>query len=200
MKRIAAFLTTLAMLLCTSCSIAFAGEEDAALPVPGGMPEHYLGYTAVPGVETNGVTFVITRAHYHGHMLAISVLQLPNDGYTALIDNQVEDTEDTSQRDSEAALASQYGDTVIGTLCDISSITDEDGNIPYSGYGVASQRRDGASLLTTFTIFFPQDSTCEEVNVTFAFGVNEDLNYRFPAPGSLRLTYSISEQTATVQP
>ena len=65
-----------------------AAASAAPAPLPEGMT--YLAACRVEGETTEGVTFAVTEAAYDGAVLTLKVLLTPNDGNTALMDNQVE--------------------------------------------------------------------------------------------------------------
>lgn len=71
-------------------ALLLLGAAASAEPLPEGVPETYLAACRVPGETTEGVTFAVTQAAYDGAVLTLKVLLTPNDGNTALMDNQVE--------------------------------------------------------------------------------------------------------------
>jgi len=193
MKKRSSFLIILLLSVQIFCGISLAEETSlGALPLKN-MPENPLGVCPVSGLKTNGVTFVVDKVHYDhdAHTLEINVLQLPNDDYTAVMDNQVENPNDTSQLDSEMAQLSLHGYTALGTVCDILTITDAKGHSLFQEYKITESRPALPSLNTHFTIFLPADEIPTEINVELALGVNEDLRHRFPSEGSLHIKYSL---------
>lgn len=183
MKRYLALVTIFTLALCLPSNMALAQEKPGGASLPENMPEQHAGFCSIDGQETNGVLFVLQEVHYEEHVLTLHVLQLPNDDYTSIMDNQTEDTADGQSLDEAVGLASPYGRKVIGTLCDIESITDAQGNNLVKEYKVSSERK-GPSLVTVFEVYqLPENG---EIDVELVFGVNEDLNYRFPRSGSLR--------------
>ena len=196
MKKLMSLLAILVLVVHIPCNLSFAEEKPIELSIPENMPEEYLGFYWIGGNETNGVTFVVNEVHYNEGVLRISVIQLPNDDYTAIIDNQVEDTTDRRYLDEKIEFASQYGDKILGTLCDIESIVDENGNNLLTEYKVSGDQNE-SSMVTVFEIFLPPENTIKTVDVGLVFGVNEDLGYHFPMSDSMYLTIPIHQLAAT---
>lgn len=164
MKRWMAMLLILPVL----CSSAIA--EQAKLPAD------YLAACRVAGETTDGVTFAVTQATYDGAVLTIEVLLTPNDGNTALMDNQVEVPPDDSWFLKEKEEAAALGDMVLGVLCDLYSLTDEKGNKLADEYRCTPVRK-GRTMTYTFEV--PIANAPEVAHVELAFGVNEDLGFHF---------------------
>lgn len=196
MKRIRSILIVWVLIACISCSVAFAEEGTIELSVPKDMPEDYLGYYWIDGIDTKGVTFVIKEASYNNQVLKISIIQLPNDDYTSLVDNQVDVPSDDPLFKREIETALQYGRKTIGTLCDIQMISDENGNNLFDQYKVSTDR-NGACLTNEFQIYLPPDIMKETVTVQFAFGVNEDLRFNFPMFDVMDVSLPLSEYAST---
>lgn len=133
----------------------------------------------IEGDTSGGVTFLVLQASYDGKQVQITVEQRPNDPFTALMDNQTEYPQDDPDFVREKKKAAQYGRRILGTLCDLWSM--EGSGLPSvpGEYGV-SCRREGAGLIYTFAFDLPDTYAGDEVRVTLAFGVNEDLSSRFP--------------------
>ncbi|MEG0491844.1 MAG: hypothetical protein RR696_01445 [Clostridia bacterium] len=81
---------------------------------------------------------------------------------------------------------------LLGTLCDISSITDEKGNNLLQEYKISTER-DAALLTYEFTIYLASKNEIQGVNIDFVFGVNEDLSSRFSMSDRLLLSLSLLE-------
>lgn len=143
----------------------------------------------IEGDTSGGVTFLVSQASYDGKRVQITVEQRPNDPFTALMDNQVEYPQDDPDFAREKKKAAQYGRQVLGTLCDLWSM--EGAGLPSvpGEYGV-SCRREGAGLIYTFAFDLPDTYAGDEVRVTLAFGVNEDLSSRFPNLQRVEITVS----------
>lgn len=137
----------------------------------------------IEGDTSGGVTFLISRASFDGKQVQITVEQWPNDSYTALMDNQTADDPAFAREKEKAA---PYGRQILGTLCDLWSAGG--GGIP-SEYSV-SCRREGAGLVYTFAFDVPDAYAGDEVRVTLALGVNEDLSGRFPNLRQVEITVS----------
>ena len=191
MKKMFSLLTVLVLILCIPCSISLAEKSDISQAVPENISAAYLGFRSIDGTETKGVTFAVSEVSYDydADVLQISITQLPNDDYTALMDNQVDYTSDPNLLDSEIAIAAEYGDTVLGTLCDILTITDENGDNLFESYRVLGDRH-GSAMATIFHIFLPPKNAIQEITVELAFGVNEDLNSLFPMSDSMTIKYA----------
>lgn len=157
---------------------ATAETEEIERSLPDSFPNTYLGYYWIGGHDTNGATFVITEASVSDQEIHIQVLQLPNDNDTLLIDNQTEYPSNDCLYQDEIATASQKGKKLIGTLCDIEKITDEDDHVLPLEYAVQFTR-SGSSLSTGFTIYLPQTLHAKSLYVTICFGVNEALDAHF---------------------
>lgn len=173
MKKSLSLLIILALVICVPIGVSLSDEDPTGASLPKNMPEKYEAVCTVEGTETKGVTFAISEVLYDEDTLKISVLQLPNDEYTSIIDNQVEDTSNSNYLDAKLKLASQYGNKVLGTVCDILSITDSEGNNLIKEYKV-SVARNGASLETMFYIYFLPEHT--EIAIELLCGVTEDLH------------------------
>ena len=93
-------------------------------------------------------------------------------------------------KEKETALL--YGEKLLGTLCDVLSITDENGNDLLQQYKV-SVERNAASLTYEFVIDLPSGKKIHDVNIAFAFGVNEDLSSHFSMSDSTMLNISLLE-------
>ena len=139
------------------------------------MPEDYIDFRCVDGDETSGVTFVLTEILFCDDVLQINVFQLPNDNGISLIDNQVDYGEDTTYLDKEINIASEYGDQVVGTICDIAYITDENGNNLLKEYSVSCNRIE-SSLHTQFHVYYLPANI--KMDVGLSFGVQENLDNR----------------------
>ena len=191
MKKAFSSLIVLALILCISQGLSFAEATNTPEAVPANASAAYLGSRSIGGTETSGVTFAISEVSYDydTDTLQISVLQLPNDEYTSLMDNQVDYANDKSHLDNQIAIAAEYGDTVLGTLCDILTITDENGGNLFDEYRVSGERY-GSAMDTIFHIFLPQENTIKEITVELTFGVNEDLSAHFPASESMVIKYA----------
>ena len=138
-------------------------------------------------IEMNGVTFVIEDVRLDVDGLVILVMQTPDDERTSLLDNQTEYSPDDPDFVRDVDSASQYGERLLGTLCDILALTDEKGDSLLNEYAV-STRRIGASLRDEFRVYLPADNTARELRVELVFGVNDNLSSRFNAPASYLLT------------
>lgn len=88
--------------------------------------------------------------------------------------------------------AKQYGDTILGTLCDIYAITDENGNDLLDEYSV-SVTREAASLVNKFSIHLPTENPLE-IHVELEFGVNEDLSCHFDMSDTYSLTIPMDDK------
>ena len=161
-------------------------REDATELSPQDLPQNNFGCCRIGGTETTGATFVVNDVSYHADVLQIGVVQLPNDDDTSLVDNQVDAGPDDALLDQEIATASQYGSKILGTLCDILTITDENGNDILNQYSVSTQR-SGASLADVFSVYLSPENTVKEHHVELEFGVNEDLSSHFTMTDSLHL-------------
>lgn len=196
MRKFQSFLLILVLVLYPSYNLSFAEEEIIELTVPNHMPENYLGFYSIGGLETNGVTFVVSEVYYDEYVLKINVMRLPNDDYTSVVDNQVENKADRTHLEREIEEASQYGSKILGTLCDISTITDAYGNDLFEQYKVEGNRY-GPSLTDEFYIYFSPETTIDEINVKLIFGVNEDCEYSFPMSDSMSLSIPVLEHAST---
>lgn len=190
--RTKAFLIALALLIVIPCCISFAQEDVIELSVPDNMPESYLGYYWIGGKETNGATFVICDVEYNDPILKLCVIQLPNDDYTSLVDTQVDGDPSLT---CKAKTALQYGNQVLGTLCDILALTDENGNNILKEYSVTCDQ-NGSSLIKEFRIDLPSKTMQGEICIELIFGVNEDRSSRFPMSDSMELSILIQEDTS----
>ncbi|MEG0504662.1 MAG: hypothetical protein RR547_08470, partial [Raoultibacter sp.] len=196
MRKFQSLLLILILVFCASYHLSFAEEEIIELTVPNQMPENYLGFYSIGGLETNGVTFVVSEVYYDKYVLKISVMRLPNDDYTSVVDNQIENTADSTYIEREIEEASQYGSKILGTLCDISTITDANGNDLFDEYKVVGDRH-GPSLTDDFYIYFSPETTMDVINVKLIFGVNEECKYRFPMSDSMSLSIPVLEHAST---
>ena len=185
MKKALALFTMLVWILCVPHNM-LAAEETPAMPALEKALADYPGYCVVGGTETGGVTFVVNDVHADADVLTISVMLLPNDDFTSVVDNQVDDADDSSALNDQIALASRYGDKVLGTLCDIADITDAEGNSLLTEYKVLGDR-NGPAMVTVFSVYLSPESMRDEVLVELVCGVNEDLNARFPQSDSIHL-------------
>lgn len=159
-----------------------AAASAAPAPLPEGMA--YLAACRVEGETTGGVTFAVTQAAYDGAVLTLEVLLTPNDGNTALMDNQVELPPEDSWFLKEREKAAALGDRVLGVVCDIGGLTDEKGNNLAMEYS-STTAREGRTMTYTFEV--PIQSAFGEVQVELYFGVNEDLGFRFEQDACLLL-------------
>lgn len=175
MKRRICALVAALLLLGSAASAAPA-------PLPEGMT--YLAACRVEGETTEGVTFAVTEAAYDGAVLTLKVLLTPNDGNTALMDNQVEVPADDSWFLEEKETASALGDTVLGVACDLCGLTDQKGNNLALEYRCTPARR-GRTMTYTFEV--PLENAPEAAQVELYFGVNEDLGFRFEQDACLLL-------------
>ena len=171
-RRICALLAALLLL----------GATASAAPLPEGMA--YLAACRVEGETTGGVTFAVTEAAYDGAVLTLKVLLTPNDGNTALMDNQVEVPPEDSWFLKEREKAAALGDRVLGVACDIGGLTDEKGNNLALEYRCTPARR-GRTMTYTFEV--PLKNAPEAAQVELYFGVNEDLGFRFEQDACLLL-------------
>lgn len=190
MRKKLAFLLSAIICFCGLIPYAIAETEAVELSLPDGFPDTYLGYYWIGGYDTNGATFVITEASCSEQEIDIQVLQLPNDSDTSLIDNQIEYPSDDYFCQDEIVSAYQCGERLIGTLCDIEKITDENGNVLPLEYAVQFAR-NGSSLSTRFTIYFPQSLNAELLYVKICFGVNETLDSHFSMQDSITIKASL---------
>lgn len=186
------FLVFLMFLTLISYGQSLAQEDYIELSVPEGMPDNYLSYYWIGGAETNGATFVINAVTYNEYVLNIQVLQLPNDNYTALIDNQV-DGDPFLKSSIQTAL--KHGSKVLGTLCDVLSITDQKGNNVLCEYSISSDRK-GSALSNEIRIFLPAESAKGKLDILLVFGVNEDLSSIFPMSDSMELSVVLTEDSS----
>lgn len=159
-----------------------AAASAAPAPLPEGMA--YLAACRVEGETTEGVTFAVTEAAYDGAVLTLKVLLTPNDGNTALMDNQVEVPPEDSWFLEEKETASALGDTVLGVVCDLTSLTDAAGRELALTYSCTPARR-GRTMTYTFEV--PLKNAPEAAQVELYFGVNEDLGFRFEQDARLLL-------------
>lgn len=187
-------LIALMLLITIPCSISFAQEDVIELSVPDNMPESYVGYYWIGGKETNGATFVICDVEYTEPILKLCVIQIPNDDYTSLADTQADVGPSLA---SKAKIASQYEDQVLGTLCDILTLTDGNGNNILKEYSV-SYDQNGSSLIKEFHIDLPSENIQGEIYIELIFGVNEDRSGQFPMSDSMELSILIQEDTSVV--
>lgn len=187
MKKSLSLMIVLALVSRVSIGPSLADENPMESSLLKGMPEKYEAICTVEGTETKGVTFVVSEVLHDEEALKIRVLQFPNDEDTSIIDNQVEDISNSNYLDTELNHASQYGNKVLGTVCDILSITDAEGNNLIKEYKV-SLIRNGASLETVFYIYFLPENT--EISIELFCGVNEDLNNRFSSYKQIHLDVS----------
>jgi hypothetical protein len=171
---------------------SLAQEDYIELSVPEGMPDNYVSYHWIGGAETNGATFVINAITYNEYVLKIHVLQLPNDNYTALIDNQVDGD---PLLESSIKTALKHGSKVLGTLCDVLSVTDQEGNNILCEYSISSDRK-GSALSNEIRIFLPAESAKGKLDVLLVFGVNEDLSSIFPMSDSIELSVVLAEESS----
>lgn len=171
--------------VCTLLTALLLLGAASAAPLPEGMPETYLAACRVEGETTGGVTFAVTEAAYDGALLTLEVLMVPNDGDTALMDNQVEMPADDSWFVEEKETAAALGDRVLGVACDIAGLTDQKGNNLVMEYRCTPARRGRAM---TYTFEVPVDSAFGEAQVELYFGVNEDLGFRFEQDARLLLS------------
>lgn len=172
-RRICALLAALLLL----------GAAASAAPAP---PEGmtYLAACRVEGETTEGVTFAVTEAAYDGAVLTLKVLLTPNDGNTALMDNQVEVPPEDSWFLREREKAAALGDRVLGVACDLCGLTDPKGNNLALEYRCTPARR-GRTMTYTFEV--PLKNAPETAQVELYFGVNEDLGFRFEQDACLLL-------------
>lgn len=175
----------LMILLVLLISLPFGSSLAGKAPLPPDLPETYLALCSIRGTETNGATFAVTEAYRDGETVKITVAQLPNDGNTSLVDNQVEYPPDDPIFLRELEEASQHGEKVLGTVCDILSAVDENGVSLMDGY-MTSCDRTGPSLTYQFCLSLPQGT--DEARVELIFGVNEDCGFRFTTLGKLFLS------------
>lgn len=192
MKKRLYLLAALMLSLFYAVVMAIARAETTELLLPKNMPESYLQYVGIESANTNGVTFVISDAYEKDDELHIQVMQLPNDADTALIDNQVDGDPDFGRAVQKV---SQYGDVLLGTLCDISTVTDEQNNSLLNEYRVSCER-DEAALIYEFTVYLQPEDIGKAKRIELIFGVNEDLNCRFPKSDTALLILSPAGNTA----
>lgn len=189
MKKRLALVIILALVMCMPVGRLMAEEKSSESSLPKNMPERYEAACVVEGIETKGVTFVVSEMVYDGEALRISVLQLPNDDDVAIIDSQVEDESNKNHLDDAIETATPYGDKISGTVCDIWSITDTDGNNLIREYK-ATLYRNGASLETVFEIYFLPENT--EIAIELFCGIDEDLDSRCSASDQIHLTGTLN--------
>ena len=163
-------------------ALLLLGATASAAPLPEGMT--YLAACRVEGETTEGVTFAVTEAAYDGALLTLKVLLTPNDGNTALMDNQVELPPEDSWFLKEREKAAALGDRVLGVVCDLCGLTDQKGNNLALEYRCTPARR-GRTMTYTFEV--PIQSAFGEAQVELYFGVNEDLGFRFEQDARLLL-------------
>jgi len=163
------------------------------------MPDNYLGSYSIGGFETNGVTFVVNDMYYDEdeYLLRINVMQIPNDDYSTIVDNQLDDPDARSDLDNQMEQASQRGGKLIGTLCDILRITDAKGNKLLNEYSVSFDPNENC-IFNEFCIYFSPENTIEQVDVILIFGVNENLNSLFPMSESMNLSIDLKTCTVTI--
>lgn len=191
MNKKRSFLTMLLAVLLL-INVVSSQAETIELSLPKDMPNEFIQYYWIGGSETNGVTFVIQRVSYENSELNIRVIQLPNDEYTSIVDNQVDYPDDDKDFARKLEQASQYGETLLGTLCDIKTITDAEGNNLLNEYKV-SCNRDEASLIYDFCIYLDLEAIEGSINIEFVFGVNEDLSSQFSMSDTMLLTITPKE-------
>lgn len=133
----------------------------------------------IEGEASGGVAFLVSQTSFDGKQVQITVEQRPNDPFTALMDNQTEYPQDAPDFAREKEKAAQYGRQILGTLCDLWSV-DGAGLPSVPGEYSVSCRREGAGLIHMFAFDLPDAYAENEVRVTLALGVNEDLSCRFP--------------------
>ena len=163
-------------------ALLLLGAAASAAPLPEGMT--YLAACRVEGETTEGVTFAVTQAAYDGAVLTLKVLLTPNDGNTALMDNQVEVPPEDSWFLKEREKAAALGDRVLGVACDLCGLTDQKGNNLALEYRCTPARR-GRTMTYTFEV--PLKNAPEAAQVELYFGVNEDLGFRFEQDACLLL-------------
>lgn len=163
-------------------ALLLLGAAASAAPLPEGMT--YLAACRVEGETTGGVTFAVTQEAYDGAVLTLKVLLTPNDGNTALMDNQVEVPPEDSWFLREKEKAAALGDRVLGVVCDIGGLTDEKGNNLAMEYS-STTAREGRTMTYTFEV--PLKNAPETAQVELYFGVNEDLGFRFEQDARLLL-------------
>ena len=168
--------------ICALVAALLLFGAASAESLPEGMM--YLAACRVEGETTEGVTFAVTEAAYDGEVLTLEVLLTPNDENTALMDNQVEMPADDSWFLEEKETASALGDTVLGVVCDLTSLTDAAGRELALTYSCTPARR-GRTMTYTFEV--PLKNAPEAAQVELYFGVNEDLGFRFEQDACLLL-------------
>lgn len=168
--------------ICALVAALLLFGAASAESLPEGMM--YLAACRVEGETTEGVTFAVTEAAYDGEVLTLEVLLTPNDENTALMDNQVEMPTDDSWFLEEKETASALGDTVLGVVCDLTSLTDAAGRELALTYSCTPARR-GRTMTYTFEV--PLKNAPETAQVELYFGVNEDLGFRFEQDACLLL-------------
>jgi len=184
----------LVLLTIIPWGISLAQEDGIELSAPANMPDKYIDCCRIEGTKTNGVTFVIKNVEYNDSLLKIDIVQLPNDDYTSLVDNQVDNDPSLTNK---VETASQYGSQILGTLCDVLTLTDGNGNKVLKEYG-ASSSRNGSSLTNEFRIDLPAEHTGEKISIEFVFGVNEDLSSLFPMSDSIKLCIWLQDHISVV--
>ncbi len=178
------FLISLVLIILIAQGLPLAKADSTMPSLPDQMPDQYMRYCWIGGAESKGATFVIKDVDFSENVLKIHIIQLPNDDFTALVDNQVEG--DPSLENSIKA-ALEHGSKVLGTLCDLLSITNENGDNILKEYSISSNR-EGPTLSNEIRIFLPSEGAKGTVNVRLVFGVNEDLKSLFPMSNSLTLS------------
>lgn len=191
MKKLLMVLCFCVMISAIPYTLSFAQESVMETLLPQNIPEDYMAFRCVDGNETSGVMFVLTEILFCDDVLQINVFQLPNDNGISLIDNQVDYGEDTTYLDKEIKIASEYGDQVLGTICDIAYITDENGNNLLTEYS-ASCNRIGSSLHTQFHVYYLPANI--KMDVGLSFGVQENLDNRIFIDNELHMKIPASNQ------
>jgi len=193
MKKTLCLLAVLVLTAMIPGGATLAQGGASAPSLPKAMPADWLGYRQIGTPETNGVTFVVIHAQYADSVLKIGALRLPNDPDSALIDCQVDAGPDDADVAKEVATASLYGDKILGTLCDLLTVTDEKGNNLLNEYSVSTER-NGPSLLDEFSVSLSPENAVREIHVELAFGVNEDRSSLFPMSDSLKLSVPVQNE------
>lgn len=173
MKKVRLLPLLAAIILVTCCGLSFAEQTCAVSPASS---------YAVDG----GVTFIIHEIRCSTSALTLHIERRPSEADTALIDNQVEAASEDPSFVRQIEEAQLYGSKILGTLCDVLTLTDENGT-PLLGEYMVETQREGASLVDTFSILLPKQPV-KQANVELIFGVNEDLQSHFPQASTIRLT------------
>lgn len=146
------------------------------------------GQTANHIVQLNGcdqAAFWIQQSYCDDSQLRLQVTRKALSESVVLIDNQIDDLPDEASLVQEIDDASEEVVNVLGTLCDVVSLTDQNGQHLLKDYSVSTVRK-AASLADTFEISLPK--AVKQVHAELRLGINHDLSARFPDAKSITLT------------